>query len=143
MRTYNKDNWQNFTPFTNVLVSMVVLNRLRLYNLTDHSLQWLHYLVIQLLNGFSLRRPVAPKRTVSATSNGPTGFTERDCWECLSEVEKVLGRAVQDAVGDKETSKRRRKTAAKCVETAPSATRHEILTAASVLGWGEEQGWIF
>lgn len=50
------------------------VHTLRLIDEMGLLYQWLHYLVVQLLNAFNLRRPVAPKRSV-APSRSAASFT--------------------------------------------------------------------
>ncbi|KAF8309153.1 hypothetical protein DL93DRAFT_2141714 [Clavulina sp. PMI_390] len=132
MRVINGDDWESFNSFTNVL--------------------WLHYLVVQLLNAFGLRRPIAPKRSVSSKSRGATAasphFTERDCWECLYEVESQLAQAIDQALGGVGMKSRARKPSAKVVEAVGTASgavippKGRFDSAGDVLVWGRACRWI-
>jgi len=101
MRKHNGDDWAKFCPPPNVM--------------------WLHYLVLQLLNGFRLRPPAIQKKPSTV------GFGERDCWNCLVEAEQLLGKAL----------KKPRKTKGK------TASEGCLFGAASdVLQWGKSRGWV-
>ena len=53
--------------------------------------QWLHYLVLKLLQSKRLRPPSASRKSVVSSS---AGCSERECYECLKEVEDVLGQCL-------------------------------------------------
>jgi len=71
MRVHNGDSWTSFKPLTNVM--------------------WLHYLTLKLLNSKRLKPPASRKSVVPSSA---TSFTERDCYQCLVEMENTLGEAV-------------------------------------------------
>ncbi|KAI1796185.1 hypothetical protein LXA43DRAFT_988756 [Ganoderma leucocontextum] len=68
MRTHNSDRWDDFSPLTNVM--------------------WLHYLVLKLLQSKRLRPPATSRKSTAAQPS--VGFSERECYDCMKEVEGVL-----------------------------------------------------
>ena len=60
------------------------------------DLQWLHYLAVKLLTAKRLRAPMKPRTSTTSRSGGSSSsvFTERECYECLVEMESTLGEAV-------------------------------------------------
>ncbi|KAI0772124.1 hypothetical protein BD413DRAFT_548540 [Trametes elegans] len=72
MRTHNGDSWEPFRPLTNVM--------------------WLHYLVLKLLHSKRLRAPAASRRAPAASGSG--AFSERECYDCLKEVEARLAQCL-------------------------------------------------
>jgi serine/threonine-protein kinase haspin len=107
------------------------------------SVKWLHYLAVQLLHAFNIRRPVASKRSISSKERGY--FTERDCWACLQEVEAALARSIDDALGGVGLKGRNRKPSAKAQDLITSTIIHptqSLASASAVLGWGRTCGWL-
>lgn len=131
MRKHVGKSWETYRPLTNVMVRNIV-SQTRDTKLTLRFVQWLHYLVDKLLNEKQLRAPIVPRKiTVSST------YTERECYECLVEVEGVLRAAVSSY--NPATSKRgRRKTQAVAKSSDTAGPR----TAADVLDYGIERGWV-
>lgn len=106
--------------------------------------QWLHYLVVQLLNAFNLRRPVAPKRSVAPPRNG-LSFTERECWQSLFDVESTLAQALENALNGVGLKPRARKPSAKALDSVTTTAPFPsvpLLSAHDVMTWGQECGWI-
>ncbi|KAF8663418.1 hypothetical protein AX16_000990 [Volvariella volvacea WC 439] len=81
MRDYIGDGWEGFNPLTNVM--------------------WLHYLAIKLLLSKRLKVPSLSRNGTSkgtlhtsSTSLSPLEFTEKECYDCLIEMERWLGECV-------------------------------------------------
>ncbi|KAH9850790.1 hypothetical protein C2E23DRAFT_834144 [Lenzites betulinus] len=120
MRTHNGDKWEDYRPLTNVM--------------------WLHYLALKLLHSKRLRAPaVSRKSTAASYAAAPGGFSERDCYECLKEVEALLAQCVAAVRAPR---KGRRKTqapgkagkAAAAVDAGP-ASAQELVAVAASRGW--------
>ncbi|TBU39697.1 hypothetical protein BD309DRAFT_1083246 [Dichomitus squalens] len=119
MRAHNGDRWHEYRPLTNVM--------------------WLHYLVLKLLQSKRLRPPAASRKSTVAPSSG---FSERECYECLKEVEGVLGLCLAGINAPQGTRKkgpgRTRKTQApvKAVQEVLSPqSAGELLELAMARGW--------
>ncbi|OJT05338.1 Serine/threonine-protein kinase haspin -like protein [Trametes pubescens] len=77
MRTHNGDAWEDYRPLTNVM--------------------WLHYLAGKLLKSKRLRVPAAARKSTAAApamAAAAAAFSERDCYECLKEVEALLAQCL-------------------------------------------------
>ncbi|EIW61678.1 uncharacterized protein TRAVEDRAFT_163113 [Trametes versicolor FP-101664 SS1] len=72
MRQHNGDAWEDYRPLTNVM--------------------WLHYLAVKLLKSKRLRAPAAARKSTAAAP--AAAFSERDCYECLKEVEALLAQCL-------------------------------------------------
>ncbi|KAI9068524.1 hypothetical protein FKP32DRAFT_1587628 [Trametes sanguinea] len=118
MRTHNGDSWEDFKPLTNVM--------------------WLHYLALKLLNAKRLRAPAASRKSSAPASSA--GFTERDCYDCLKEVEALLGQCLAGVKAPPAVRKGRRKT------QAPSkATKMEVQgpkSASELVEMAIGRGWV-
>ncbi|KAI0677342.1 hypothetical protein C8Q78DRAFT_1159668 [Trametes maxima] len=121
MRIHNGNAWDDFRPLTNVM--------------------WLHYLARKLLQSKRLRAPAASRKSAAPPAAGApaVAFTERDCYECLKEVEALLAQCLESVkpppVG---RSKGRRKTqAVKMVNTdvAGPSSAVELVKVAIGKGW--------
>ncbi|OSD04637.1 hypothetical protein PYCCODRAFT_1386882 [Trametes coccinea BRFM310] len=117
MRTHNGDSWEDFKPLTNVM--------------------WLHYLALKLLNAKRLRAPAASRKSSAPASSA--GFTERDCYECLKEVEALLGQCLAGVKAPQTVRKGRRKTQAPSkaakIEVAGPKSASELVEMAIERGW--------
>ncbi|EPQ59113.1 hypothetical protein GLOTRDRAFT_136075 [Gloeophyllum trabeum ATCC 11539] len=71
MRQHIGKSWSAFRPLTNVM--------------------WLHYLTLKLLHSKRLKPPPVSRKTSTISEHT---FTERECYECLVEVEKLLAAVV-------------------------------------------------
>lgn len=117
MKAHNGDNWENFTPMTNVMVSLGLI-----LTLADFQCQWLHYLVVKLCEAKRLRVP--------ATSKSKNGlFSEIECEGCLVETEKVLRKHFVLKPG------RREKKSAEAYDG-------KFTCAGDVVMWARERGWL-
>ncbi|KAG6335105.1 hypothetical protein ID866_3974 [Astraeus odoratus] len=75
MRDLNGGAWDRYQPFTNVM--------------------WLHYLVTKLLHWKRLKPPGTRKKTNrGAEGVSPTGYDEQECYNCLVEMERLLGSCI-------------------------------------------------
>ena len=99
--------------------------------------KWLHYLTTKLLESKRLRSPPTPRKHAAPTANSAT-YTERECYDCLIEVEALLSQAIDSAKKPSAPKKGRRKTHAPTkmlVYTGPKA-------AEDVLLFGMQKGWV-
>ncbi|KII94959.1 hypothetical protein PLICRDRAFT_97040 [Plicaturopsis crispa FD-325 SS-3] len=121
MKEWNNDEWEGFRPLTNVM--------------------WLHYLAQKLLHGKRLRVPRAS--SAKATRSTPAkiavaaGFTERECYECLVEVEGLLAQRIASAVKKPVARKGRRKTAPVVSKEAGG-----LGSAGQIVEYAIGRGWI-
>ncbi|CDO73751.1 hypothetical protein BN946_scf185015.g79 [Trametes cinnabarina] len=117
MRRHNGDSWQDFKPLTNVM--------------------WLHYLALKLLNAKRLRAPAVSRKSSAPASSA--GFTERECYECLREIEAVLAQCLAALKAPQAARKGRRKTQApgKAAKTEPVGPKSagELVEMAIGRGW--------
>ncbi|KAI0720324.1 hypothetical protein C8T65DRAFT_716067 [Cerioporus squamosus] len=90
MRMHNGDTWEEFRPLTNVM--------------------WLHYLVLKLLQSKRLRPPAVARK--SAVAQPASGYSERECYECLKEIEAALSQCLASVKATQGAKKSRRKTVA-------------------------------
>ncbi|KAI6130334.1 hypothetical protein EDD16DRAFT_1541687 [Pisolithus croceorrhizus] len=111
MRRLNGGAWDRYQPFTNVM--------------------WLHYLVLKLLHAKRLRPPNTRKKVVGeGRTDSPTGYDEQECYDCLVEVERLLGQHVNSK---SKVQKGTRKMIA--TPTGPKS-------AQDVVAYAEQRGWI-
>ncbi|KAI0068563.1 hypothetical protein BV25DRAFT_1817426 [Artomyces pyxidatus] len=112
MREHNDDDWEQFRPLSNVM--------------------WLHYLALKLLDSKRLR---APRKTTSAKPSA--GYTERECYDCLVEMQALLSKSLE--VFKKPASRKgRRKTQA----PTRAGFVSEPKSAVDVFTFGVESGWV-
>ena len=124
MREHVGSDWEKFNPFTNVMV----LSNLRHRPSRSHiiAFQWLHYMVLKLLQSKDLKPPSS--RVVQATA-------ERECYNSLMEVEKLLAKCVCEVpVRKKGKGKGRGKT------QVPTSVGFSC--AGAVVQYGVSKGWI-
>ena len=88
--------------------------------------QWLHYLALKLLNAKRLKSPSVSKKPAAST-----GYTERECYESLVEVEVVLGKCIKDL-------KKRKAKKAVMEGTGGGSLR----SAGEVVRFGVVKGWV-
>ncbi|KAF7301926.1 Other/Haspin protein kinase [Mycena indigotica] len=122
MRDHNGDNWEAFSPLTNSL--------------------WLHYLVVKLLKSKGLRAPT--RRKSQAPTPPSSGYTDRECYECLLDMEEWLGHSIAGII---ETSKGKSKSRGRKKKVAPPAATpagllRGPLCAGEVVEYGVKKGWI-
>lgn len=93
--------------------------------------QWLHYLVTKLLHEKRLKLPGGKRQTGGDTQAvSPTGYDEQECYDCLAEMERLLGNRIASA---RKGQKTRRKT------VAPSSGPK---SAGDVIAYGIRRGWV-
>lgn len=98
---------------------------------TGEHYQWLHYLVLKLLYSKRLRPPSTRKKAVGeGRIESPTGYDEQECYDCLVEVERLLGQHINLKF---KVQKGSRKTVAPL--TNPES-------AQDVVAYAEQRGWI-
>ncbi|TFK55565.1 hypothetical protein OE88DRAFT_1765645 [Heliocybe sulcata] len=115
MRAHIGTAWTAFRPLTNVM--------------------WLHYLALKLLQSKRLNPPAS--RKTSALSEHM--FTERECYECLVEVEQVLASVVSPFNINRASSaqKGRRKAPGPSQQVSGGPR-----SAGDVLGYAARRGWV-
>ena len=98
----------------------------------------MHYLVTKLLTEKGLRAPKAGRVSLTgpAEASRSVMFNERECYDCLIEVEHVLAAAIS---GPPAPRRGRRKTQA---AANPSTTAVVLKNAGDVLDFGCGRGWI-
>jgi serine/threonine-protein kinase haspin len=136
MRAHNRGNWEAFNPLTNAM--------------------WLHYLAIKLLKAKNLKAPARPRKSTAAPSAGgasgaggsrsKAGFTDRECYECMLDLEEWLGRCVAAVVPAVAKAKGRKKKGVAAAPEVPAQTSAALLLgplcAGEVVGYGVKKGWI-
>ncbi|KAG5728490.1 Serine/threonine-protein kinase haspin [Termitomyces sp. T112] len=113
MKEHNQGTWEEFKPLTNVM--------------------WLHYLVVKLMKVKRLRAPAASR---TSPSTGTAAFTEKDCYDCLVDIEEWLRTCVAPFV-PKAKGKGRKKAAASIV-APPSGPA----CAGEVVAYAVKKGWV-
>ncbi|KIY69735.1 hypothetical protein CYLTODRAFT_215242 [Cylindrobasidium torrendii FP15055 ss-10] len=116
MRDQNLDEWETFRPLSNVM--------------------WLHYLVINLLKYKGLR---APRKNPTSQS----GIAERECYECLTDLDQWLSACLSKATAKAKKSvngKGRRKTTV----VGPPSYDDSLspLCAGEIVEYGVKRTWI-
>ncbi|EGO02049.1 hypothetical protein SERLA73DRAFT_86185 [Serpula lacrymans var. lacrymans S7.3] len=122
MKGYNLNSWQKYRPFTNVM--------------------WLHYLVLKLLYSKRLKPPAPSRRTTSVASRSALGgYEEKECYDCLLEMEEVLAKCIKTTKKKQPSTVRKggRKTQA-VVSTEPE--RFIFENAGCVINYGKSKGWL-
>ncbi|KAI0375861.1 hypothetical protein BV20DRAFT_1040419 [Pilatotrama ljubarskyi] len=137
MRAHNGDDWEQYRPLTNVM--------------------WLHYLALKLLHAKRLRAPAASRKSTAPTapssaaqaSSSSAAFSERDCYECLKEVEALLAQCLAGVRAPQTTRKGRRKTQAPGRAGRPTKTAGKEdgggagpRSAAELVAMAVGRGWV-
>ncbi|GLB34041.1 putative protein with domain of unknown function [Lyophyllum shimeji] len=119
MREHNGGAWEEFRPLTNVM--------------------WLHYLAVKLLKSKRLKPPSAPR---SPPTLDTAAFTEKDCYDCLVDIERWLHGCVAALAPAPKPSKTkgRRKTQAP-LPLKPSAPFGPAC-AGEIVVYAVKKGWI-
>ncbi|KAI0660792.1 hypothetical protein C8Q70DRAFT_1052623 [Cubamyces menziesii] len=121
MRTHNEDEWEGFRPLTNIM--------------------WLHYLALKLLHSKRLRAPAASRKSVAPTAL--PAFSERDCYECLKEIEALLAQCLAAAVKPPQAARKgRRKTQAPAKVGGGKAELAGPKSARELVQLAVERGWV-
>ncbi|KAF9054958.1 hypothetical protein BDZ89DRAFT_975088 [Hymenopellis radicata] len=117
MRDQNGGDWESFKPLSNVM--------------------WLHYLLVKLLKFKGIKAP----RKTSGTS-ASSGYSERDCYDCLVDLEQWLGQCVVAAatkINKPVKGKGRRKTVLPTKEEVASLNP---ICAGEIVEYGIKKRWI-
>ncbi|KAI0268119.1 hypothetical protein BC834DRAFT_867963 [Gloeopeniophorella convolvens] len=114
MRDHIGGRWDDFRPLTNVM--------------------WLHYLTLKLLKSKQLRAP----RKSAVTGN--LVFTERQCYECLLELEALLSQTLRTVTRTTVAKKGRKKASAPAKEAVAPAS--DLQCAGDILKFGQTMGWV-
>ncbi|KZT29256.1 hypothetical protein NEOLEDRAFT_1084994 [Neolentinus lepideus HHB14362 ss-1] len=114
MREHIGKSWTAFHPLTNVM--------------------WLHYLALKLLHSKRLKPPSASRKAPATSDNT---FTERECYECLAEVEKILANVVSPFLKPISSQKRRRKA-----QMTTKQTSEGPRNARDILGYARTRSWV-
>ncbi|THV08304.1 hypothetical protein K435DRAFT_708012 [Dendrothele bispora CBS 962.96] len=143
MKKHNNGKWQSFNPLTNVM--------------------WLHYLLLKLMRSKQLKTPAPPRKTTataaSTASAHATYFNERECYECLVDLEAWLGQCVNSISPKKATTsknaggggKGRKKsqqqahaqsTAAASTKASSSSGSPNPSCAGEIVEYGIKKGWV-
>ncbi|KAF9464881.1 hypothetical protein BDZ94DRAFT_1296901 [Collybia nuda] len=122
MKGHNKGVWEDFNPLTNVM--------------------WLHYLLLKLLHAKHLKPPVTPRkeRATKILSSETPAFTEKDCYNCLLDIEAWLGQCISGLVKPIVKGKARRK--AQVVSPIKAVTPNGPACAGEVVAYAVKKGWI-
>ncbi|KAK0190807.1 hypothetical protein F5146DRAFT_569379 [Armillaria mellea] len=115
MRDQNNGKWEPFLPLTNVM--------------------WLHYLLVKLLRFKGIRPPARRGPVVPPASST---ITERECYECLIDLEQWLAQCLTTAAARVKPVKSRRKTAAPDKDEASL----NPMCAGEVIEYGIKKVWI-
>ncbi|KAF9076999.1 hypothetical protein BDP27DRAFT_1209735 [Rhodocollybia butyracea] len=115
MKELNKDDWQLFNPSTNVM--------------------WLHYVLVKLLRSKGLRAP-APAR--QGTQPPASHFTERQCYECMVDLEQWLAQFTVPILAKTQTTKKRKKL------VVPKTITSDLppLCAGEIVEYGIKKRWV-
>lgn len=117
-------------------------------------LQWLHYLVVKLIHSKRLKAPPVPKKTTNANVNATTttgtlsasSYTEKECYECLLEVEGILSREIAAKVRSPPVVAAVAKGRGGRRRTVPVPVHASeaigISCAGDVVGYGFKKGWV-
>lgn len=104
-------------------------------------MKWLHYLTLKLLQGKGLKPPTALRKGKGPSESQPVAtnasFTERDCYDCLVDIENWLGSCLVRIAPDKTklTVKDKGRRKVHKAATGPSC-------AGEIVGYGVKRGWI-
>lgn len=94
-------------------------------------MQWLHYLALKLLHSKRLKPPGTRKKVVNDVKmESATGYGEKECYDCLVEMERILGNCITARL---KVHKGRRKTVVPLI--GPKS-------AQDVVVYGVQRGWM-
>ncbi|KAF8639631.1 hypothetical protein AX17_000896 [Amanita inopinata Kibby_2008] len=120
MRDHIADDWESFNPVTNVM--------------------WLHYLVLKLVHSKRLKPPSS-----RAAQSARSMYTERECYNCLVEMENMLADCIANLSHGKKVTKTTKGRARRKTQ-APVQLERRVLArstcAGDVVQYGVTKGWI-
>lgn len=96
-------------------------------------LQWLHYLLTKLFQSKKLKAPAVPRQNTHTTTS--LFFTERDCYECLLDIERWLSLYTAPILAKMKKTSGRKKNQATTSEAPP-------LCAGEVVEYGVKKRWV-
>ncbi|KAG6903415.1 hypothetical protein C0995_005438 [Termitomyces sp. Mi166 len=113
MKEYNGGAWEEFKPLTNVM--------------------WLHHLAVKLMKSKRLRVPAITLRISPTTDTA--AFTEKDCYDCLVDIEEWLRICVAPFVPKAKGKGRKKAAVSTVVPPAGPACAGEVIAYAVKKGW--------
>ncbi|KAL0580082.1 hypothetical protein V5O48_001941 [Marasmius crinis-equi] len=119
MQEQHRDHWDAFKPLTNVM--------------------WLHYLLVKLLQAKRLKPPAAPKKGQQGQPASVTCFSEKECYECLVDLEQWLGHCLRKASARTKATVKGRNRPKTDVGQEGSISP---LCAGEVIEYGIKKGWV-
>ncbi|KAF8165554.1 hypothetical protein B0H34DRAFT_689542 [Crassisporium funariophilum] len=127
MRELTGGKWDEFHPITNVL--------------------WLHYVLVKLLHSKGLKPPAAPRKTktsplASAPPTADAAFSEKDCYDCLVDIESWLSACIADIAPSHTKATVKGKGRRKTQAPTKSSSSLGPARAAEIVGYGVKKGWI-
>ncbi|KAG7097200.1 hypothetical protein E1B28_004571 [Marasmius oreades] len=122
MKEQHRDHWEAFNPLTNVM--------------------WLHYLLVKLLQCKRLKPPVVAKKgQISSQHSSTTSFSEKQCYDCLVDLERWLGECVAHS-----SARARASIKGAGKKKAKNGTMQQVslspLCAGEIVEYGIKKGWI-
>jgi len=112
--------------------------------------QWLHYLLQKLLSAKGLKPPGASRKSAKGAEVPlvPTlepAFTEKDCYDCLVDLEHWLAQRIVHMSSTMAPAKKPRgkqaKTSANATATATSGSSSPA-RAGEIVAYGVKMGWV-
>ena len=135
---------EEYHPITNILVSHLLLLTCRCIEAEFEQLQWLHYLLLKLLHSKGLKPPRKTKITETPVppSNAEASFTEKDCYDCLVDMENWLSTTIAEIVPSIAKSTSKTKGKRKIQASIKSSASSGPARAAEIVAYGVKKGWI-
>lgn len=133
MRDHSGGEWEGYHPLTNVM--------------------WLHYLATKLLRAKGLKPPTTARKGKGASEGAPvateaSGFSEKECYEALLEVEQWLGQTLIEAFPARAKATaaaakgRGRPRATLVAPIMPLARNDGPVCAGEIVEYGSKRGWV-
>ncbi|KAF8914197.1 hypothetical protein CPB84DRAFT_1758668 [Gymnopilus junonius] len=127
MKNATGGDWENFHPMTNIL--------------------WLHYLLQKLLYSKGLKPPSKPRKTKAASeapvpSTSEGAFSEKDCYECLMDLEDWLHKSVTVIPSRNPVTTMKGKGRSKPQARIQPSVSLGPDRAGEVITYGVKKGWI-
>ncbi|KAG6910954.1 hypothetical protein DXG01_006008 [Tephrocybe rancida] len=136
MKVHNGGAWEEFRPLTNVLVRLIRCG-VQAALLTIH--QWLHYLVTKLMKSKRLKVPVVSRASPVTEA---AAFTEKNCYDCLVDIESWLRACVSAFAPPPKAKGRGKKKMLAAVPSQPIAPLSGPACAGEVVAYAVKKGWI-